>query len=407
MPTLQDLAAGNAIAENAVNFSQQQQQYSARQQAATQAADQFKQGDIKGAYSTLMAHDPDFAKQIAPHLTSIVPEFAQSLTQGTQTGQLTAQNQFGSTPAQIAKIGADAKIQAALGKLNAGVSKDEDKLVHYTDAQGNLTFARQGDIKAQLKGGSATSAAKAGTQDSSATPATPNQTAPTDTAKPTLQVYAPPGQGVQEVDSSGNKVSLGPKQNKGLQDATKQFNKDAKPFIDSINATAGSEDLLKENIPGAQIAEKLKTIKGLVQSGRVPQQFVEEYGNGKTSGIVASIENAITEAEGGGLGAQARQNMYQLNKALQNQASSEYDALLKSRAQQASDNLKVDPFIAKQRFASVGPTPYQQTLQKVQKLSPQDQAAFNWAHDHMADKDSATSSQAKAILSHIGPQLGK
>lgn len=271
--------------------------------------------------------------------------------------QLAVKQKYGSTPGQVAAT-----------KANAA----QNKPIAVTQADGTKAYTTQKDL---LAGN-------------------------------TSNLVTPGGQSTTEVGADGQQVSVGPKQNSELLKLTKQFNTDAKPLTDSINATTDSASLLDKNIPGAQIAEKLKTIRGLVQSGRVPQSFVDQYGNGKSSGIIANIDNAISEAEGAGLGDQARQNMYQLNIALQDQATKEFDALLANRSQQASDNLKVDPLVAKKRFASVGPTVYQQIAQKVGKLSPDDQAAFNWAHDHLADKDKDSASKAKSILSHLAPSLG-
>lgn len=343
-----------------------------------QLADLAKKGDFQGAYSLMLQARPEMADKILPQLEAINPDLVQKLAGAKQTGSLQSQGQLGSgsIPVQVAKIGAEARIAAAEAR-----AKQAEDALHYqkNGYTGNTdVFTKQGQLKGTIG------------PDGNITPPTKTQnknlsSAVADSSTDSMTPQKPELKINQEIDSNGQVIDLNTKQLADIAKNTQVFNKESKPMVDAINATAGSEKLLDKNIPGSQIAEKIKTIRGLYQGGRIPQQIIQEYGNGSAAGFETMLQDMATKSAGGGLGAQARQNMFKLNQAIQNDAREQFDALLKQRSGQVGAANHIDPYIVKQRFAAEGPTEVQQIAQKVKSLPPDAQALFNWAHDNLAD----------------------
>jgi hypothetical protein len=382
MASVDSLAANNKLVQDSSTNIQNDVQNYQRQAAAKQAADLYKQGDVRGAYSALMAHDPEFAQKIAPDLVKIDPELAAQFKGATTTADENAMNAAGNGKAQVAQVGAEARIAAAEAR-----AKNAEDALHYqkNGYTGDTNVFTKGGA---LKGSIGPDGQIVPPKTTPATQSNANSPVPSPTA-PNLNIN-------QEVDSNGQLINLNPKQLADISKNTAVFNKESKPITDAINATAGSEKLLDSNIPGAQIAEKIKTIRGLYQGGRIPQQIIQQYGNGSAAGFETQLQDWAAQAQGKGLGSQARQNMYNLNQAIQTDAIDQYEALLKQRSQQVGDANHLDPYVVKMRFASQGPTQIQQVAEAVKKLPPQDQAAFHWAHENALDP------RAKAIIKVLG-----
>lgn len=391
MPSLEGLALANQVNQANTQGSVDNNNMYQQQEAAKKASDLFKAGDVNGAYSVLAGASPEFAMKIAPQIAQYNPDLAKKLAGAKQAGSLQSQGQLGSgsIPVQVAKIGAEAKIAAAEAR-----AKQAEDALHYqkNGYTGNTdVFTKQGQLKGTIgPDGNITPPTKTQNKNLSSAVAdssTDSMTPP----KPELKIN-------QEIDSNGQVIDLNTKQLADIAKNTQVFNKETKPLVDIINQTSGSEKLLDLNYAGSQLGEKIKTIRGLYGGGRIPQQLIQQYGNGSSAGFETQLQNWATEAAGGGLGKQARENMFKLNQALQADALEQYDSLLKQRAGQVGAANHIDPYVVKQRFASEGPTTVQQIQQKVKSLPPDQQAAFNWAHENALDP------RAKVILQKLGLQ---
>lgn len=135
MPSLEGLNLVNQV-NKGINDNNAQ---ISRQSAAQQAAELFKQGDIKGAYAAMAAVDPEHATTSFGQFQQLDPSSAGQLNQakaeGAATGELTGQTPFGANPrqmldAQLANreevAGMQAK-KAEQSKSEAAKEKNQDR----------------------------------------------------------------------------------------------------------------------------------------------------------------------------------------------------------------------------------------------------------------------------------------
>lgn len=332
-----------------------------RKDVIKSASAKWMAGDLKGALGDLAAIDPSVISGPAEKLMTVLnPDVQGKVKEAEKTGELSAQTDYGSNPRQLL----DASI--AGGKFN-----DKNKpIIRKSDRSpsGFSTFQNGKEIFIDAAG-------------------TPIGQGPDDSehsmpVKPNLAIG-------QDVDSSGQIITLSPAQQKAIKDTRKSFDSETKEIVKGMNDAYQAVKMIDENVPGSQAVEKLRLLRSITP--RINQQEFQAYGKGQ--GVATMIENAMSEAAGQGMSAQTQQNMKAITQITLKNLSDEYDTALKNHVEKTPE---VDALILKKRLASSGPTVYQGIAKKVEQLPPQDQAAFNWAHDNASDP------RAKAILKNLG-----
>jgi hypothetical protein len=410
----------------------EQTQGLANQAAAQKAVELYKQGDIRGAYGTLMQADPAFAQKIAPQLTQIDPELAGQLTQSKEEGQLGGQTKFGSNPNQIhtmdnanaleiAKINAAAHVKAAQAKNDANewtVRSDPTSPTGFSRVSKRSGEKQFINLQGEPIGGAETPAQAAPKQataqpgqsttqpvDPNAKPQAPGQQPAEAPPKPALIPGAkdPNSKATNAfIDSNGKSVLLAPNQMKALDTSAKEFDKETKDLTKAINDGHQALQFIQKNNAGTQTVEKLRLLKSVV-SGRINQQEFAAFGTG--NGILANIENAISEASGKGMGPQVQNNMLRLAKVALDLTTKEYDQALKNRVERTASQ-GIDPLIVKRRLIGSGPTPYQDALKQIETLPPQAQGLYSWVHDNIDSKDPAVRAQAQKYQQSLQKKYG-
>jgi len=121
MPTLEGLSKVNALTQSLGNQAQLDKDINNRQVAASQAADLFKSGDIKGALMTLAKADPEHAASLIQQFQQQDPATiqgqAQAQQQGATQGQYNVTTAAGSNPRQM--LDAQLAAQREMAQLKA------------------------------------------------------------------------------------------------------------------------------------------------------------------------------------------------------------------------------------------------------------------------------------------------
>jgi len=111
MPSVEGLSAVQGL----IDQSNQSINQGQRLQAAKQAADLFKQGDMKGALMTLAQHDPDHAAAMIQQFQQFDPAsqgaLHQAQAQGQTQGQYGVTTAYGSNPAQLQELSGNKDIE--------------------------------------------------------------------------------------------------------------------------------------------------------------------------------------------------------------------------------------------------------------------------------------------------------
>lgn len=389
MPTLEGLAASNKVSAQATEGIDQ----GVRQQAAAQAAELFKAGDIKGALLSIAKVDPDHAANIISgfqqHLdTNSILDRSLAQSQGKTQGTFNVTTPNGSNPRQLldAKLAGEAAKTAKKGdettstftdKLSGltGFKSKSGKILGYVGPDGHLHAPEE------LKG--ITPKTKTTATDTAVADTTTGEVPTTTPEKPKLLPN-------QDVNSDGQVVTIEPTQRKIIDQARKSFDTETKDIVKGLDASTQALELINKNIPGSGTLEKLRLLRGVVQ-GRINQQEFQAFGKGQ--GILNQIDNAISEAEGKGMSPKVQDLMRQMATVAVDLQMKEYDQHLQNAVER---NPEVDPLILKKRLAGSGPTVIQSMTKKIAELPPQDQAAFNWAHSNPKDP------KAQQILKHLG-----
>lgn len=394
MASVEGLNAVRGLQQGVLDDQNQQK----RQEAALNAAELFKNGDIKGAIGTLAAVDPAHAATMLGLLGKIDPGSVQALSQakseGSTQGTYNVTTPAGANPRQLL----DAKLAGAKDVAGIKAKSTSDSTQTFTDKTSGLTgfksksgkilgfIGPDGELHApdELNG---VKEQKQKDKNSNLVADASGQTlSPDQQQKPKLLPN-------QDIDSNGNTVAITPVQRKIIDSARKEFSTDTKELTKSIDNLTQAQRNIQDNIPGQGTIEKLRILKGVV-SGRINQQEFQAFGKGQ--GLVNQIDNAISEAAGKGMSPKVQQLMSQMVNAALDVTSQEYDQHLKNAVDKNPD---VDPLILKKRLASGGPTLHQAIVSKVSSLPATDQAAFNWAHDNPNDP------RSKAILQQLSPSL--
>lgn len=380
MPTVEGL---QKIANLNKTYTDQAFQMSDRlnkQDAAKKAADQYKSGDVQGAYATMMQASPDWAEKMIGQGADRNPNLQGDLTNAKMGGQLGAQDDYGSTPRELTDAQGEWALKAA-GLRAKTASMGRPRVAPDKNSPTGFSLLNPADgsvipVEGYGLPAGASPAQQSGDQ---------GQKAQQPQQQP-LKLRSN-----EEIDSTGNKVMLSPRQLDDIKNIQKQFTTSQKDNIKAIQELDAADSMIKANTPGSGTTEKLRILKGVVQ-GRISQQEFAAFGNGMGVGTV--IENAASEAAGKGMSAQTQKNLQSIVDLAKRKATGEFDAGLQNTLDTAPSGL--DRMILKKRLMGSGPTAYQQTLNKVNSLPPEDQAAINWAHDNPNDP------RAQKILQQFG-----
>lgn len=375
MPTIEGLA--NLASLQKAQLDQTQQQ--SRIDAAKQAADLFKQGDIKGALGAMAAVDPDhvgnYIKQYQDSDPSTQQSLKQAQSQGATQGEYNVTTPAGANPRQL--LDQQGANQLAVAQAKAKAMGSKPRVLKDPNSPTGFTVVSPDGTAMPIdnyNGDAAAAAQKTQKQDQSAE-----------------EPKAPKLRPNEDIDSNGQKVLLSPEQQKTINTARKSFDSDTKEIVKGLDAAEKSIQLIDTNTPGARTVEALTTLKSAI-GGRVGQQEFQAYGKGM--GIINQINNAISEAEGKGMSPETQKFMSRLVRTSAEVLGKEFDSHLQNTIERTPE---VDPLILKKRLVgSHGPSAYKAVADKVSKLPPEDQAAFNWAHDNPSDP------RAKKILSNLG-----
>jgi hypothetical protein len=335
---------------------QQQQEQDARamalqkdqtkQAAAAQAAQLYKQGDIKGAYSTLIAADPSFANSLFPQDKGI----QQGVSYGKEKGQLQAESEYGSTPGQIAAVKSTKPI----------IKKDENSPTGFsmTTPQGVFPFDAYGQPATKPSA-------------ASAQPTTPGQPP----AQPSLRPN-------EEVDpATGKTFFISPSQSKGLTTGIKNFDSEAKDLTKKFQNLAETKSLVDANVPGLGMADKITFIKTLIPAGsRLAQQEIQAV-TGDQNSVQDRLAQIAERAKTGKLPPAMQDYMRAALAAVEKPALDEYNTLAHMHAARMAESTKLNPSIVMKRMLPSMPTTFQQKLQDLQTLPKTDQDAVEWAHN--------------------------
>lgn len=124
MPSVEGLSeVGKLMDQNVASVNN-----AAKMEAAKQAAELFKSGDIKGALSTILQHDPDKAQQLINQFQSYDPATQQAVHQGQEAGKIGAQTAAGVNEAQIQELRNKGVLDAAQAKAKQEPSAREQRL---------------------------------------------------------------------------------------------------------------------------------------------------------------------------------------------------------------------------------------------------------------------------------------
>lgn len=381
MPTLEGLAQAAAVNKANTDQSIQNNQIFQRQQAASKAAELFKSGDIKGALSTMAAVDPEHVGQLIQQFQANDPTSQQSINQakaqGAEQGQFNVTTPYGSNPRQLLDASlagkqSVAQITSANKPSNKVVKADPNSPSGYTivDKQAGSYSPVQVPNLPQSKDNMVADAGPGG---------------PEGKPKPNLRPN-------QDIDSNGQIVTITPGQRKLIESSRKAFDSDTKELVKGLESVDQAKKLIDENVPGFEALEKLRLLRTV--SPRPSQQEFQAVG--LDMGAINSLENKLSKVGGQGMTPDV-QNLYRrVVSVMEKSLTRDYDAKLQNAV---GRNPEVDPLILKKHLSSGGPTSIQRLNSAVSSLSPQDQAAFNFAHDNPKDP------RAKAIMEHLAPLL--
>lgn len=340
-----------------------QMQTQLRQQAAQSASTLFQQGDVKGAIGALAKVDPDHAAQMFGQFQQFDPSSAGALSQaqaqGTTQGKFNVETPAGANPRQLE----DAKLKAMLQKQATLPSNQ----VVRADPNSPTGFSIINKQTGQT----------------------------TETSKsPLVQTADQPPQlrPNEDINSNGEKVMLNPNQQKIIKETRKSFDEETKDLVKGLEAAHQGAIMVNENVPGAEPLERLRVLKSVVQQKMSNQEF---QAFGTNFGAVADLEQRLEKIKTGKMTPEIQKDYLKIIGIMGSALDQEYDQHLKNAVER---NPEVDPLILKKRLVGSGPTAYQAIIKHVETLPPEDQAAFNWAHDNSTDP------RAKAILQRLTPK---
>lgn len=339
--------------------------------AASQAAELWKQGDQKGALAAMSQVDPALARSVFSDM-----------------GKLQTQKDYGQLPTQVAAAKASA---IATGK---GFQKDALEInghvvpVSFETATGKYYYPGGEPVPAEVisnsdKGYKPTIRTDQNTKDAERITASGKATA---VASPSPIIE-------QAADGAG--IVLTPKQNDGLIKFTDDFNKDAdsKALVTQINSLDMAKRAILNNAPGGQVLEQMRLIRGVSPRPAVQEVMALNYGKGWET----TLESYATKAAGEGMSAQEQKNFLSMIETFQSANLDAYNQHLHSRIAQASENYKVDPSIVLKRVAPEMPTPVQENARKLGQSPKEDQEAVEWAHKTLLNYKAPKEESDKAL----------
>lgn len=374
MISAQGLEQAGALDNQSVGQTQQ----FARQQAAAQAAQQFKNGDLQGAYATLAAHDPEWINSAVANNPQLQGALAQAKSQGTETGSLTAQSQLGSSsiPVQVANIGANARIQAAQTRQQ----NQQEAESTVKDGNGNIFFKdKKGNITGQLINGQKMSVNAVNGLSNPNSPNLNNAVADTgsdmnssssSSSQPQFPSYVAPAH-QKIVNSAIDDLAKGP---------------DFKDFNTEINGLKQAQDLASGNLPNSQVPLAMK----FLTSSEFVKRFNEaEFTEGPTQAqaIVDKVKNAVANKTQGNLAPEVMDNfkdiMYTMYTSTLNQYEDQIHAKAGAITSKTNGAIKADQ--ALQYLLPAANPQFQKEVQNYGKLPPQDQQAVDWARKNIGN----------------------
>ncbi len=338
----------------------------------------FQSGDIKGALSTMAKVDPDHVANLIQTFQQGDPNTQGALKQAEVGGQMTAEHPFESTPGDVAHIGADARIAAA----EARTKQVEDQIKYTTDPLSGLKFAA--NKKGAIQGFLGADGKLHSMDDIQGRAEQQAATSKASGEKPKLLAN-------QDIDSTGQVVTILPAQQKIIKETRKTFDSETKDIVKGLEAAHQAQSMIEANNAGGEPLERLRLLRTV--SPRPTQQEFQALG--MDMGAVDSLENKLQKIATGKMTPAIQKDYLAIVNLMSSKLSQEYDQRLKNTVEKTPE---VDSLILKKRLAGSGPTVYQAVAKKVSQLPAKDQAAFNWAHDNPND------ARSKMILKNLGLQ---
>lgn len=354
---LQPFAYTNDVAQQGVKQIAQDK-YKA---AAADASQKYLSGDTQGAIGAMMQVDPVLTQKL-------MEGFGNVQVQGQiKNADLAAQSQYNSTPGQVAKIGADARIQAAENRANAA-----EKINYRVNPQDGLIHAYQNNIDLGV-------------------PAEKGATSPKETS-PSTSEGSPP--------TASPTAFLNPARRKQLQPFMNDFTKTKDKYDEEINGSQDVQQLIQGNLPGSKLPAVMKF---LTSEEGVKRFNTDEFKELGTPGNIATeAQQALQQRIDGKPWTSDQQTfMKQLAQDTEFATFNSYLDKIQSTAKGAAAVVDkgtpeiIEPIIAAGAHPMVAKV--YQAYQQAIKADPNPQVAkdaIDWARHNFQDP------KAKAVLQH-------